>query len=306
MDKPSVIVLLSSYNGEKYIKEQLLSVLNQQGVDVNIIVRDDGSKDATISIVSDLINNNSNITLIKGTNTGSRDSFFTLLEYATQLSGKYIAFCDQDDVWDNNKLSEGIKMLESMNTGDVPALYCSNLKVVDSELNFIRLMNSGILSPDKNTSLLVNIATGCTCILNRALLDFFISLPRPENVVMHDWWLYALASFSGEVIYDRRSFINYRQHEQNVYGARTKNYYRRFINLIKSFTDLDSQHYRQLQAVDFYNISSHYLKPSDLKIVKTIAFYRNSFWTRLKVAFNISKFRKLDFRTRIRVILGMI
>ena len=304
MDKPFVLVLISTYNGELFIREQILSVLNQSNVQVKIIIRDDGSQDSTTKIISDLIIKYPEISLIKDQNIGSKNSFFKLLEMAAHTSAEYIAFCDQDDIWDNNKLIEGTKKL--IKYKNYPSLYCSNLKVVDSELNFIRYMYPKRIVSDKNTSLLNNIATGCTCIINRKLLDLFLKFPFPCNAVMHDWWLYSIASFLGKVVYDDRSFINYRQHSNNVYGARSTNYLKRLSNLIKSKFNNKSEHYRELQAINFYKTYYSILSSQDLNIINQIINYRSSFLNKLNLAFNFKDFYKLNFRIRIRIVLGLV
>ena len=118
-----VIVLLSSYNGEKYIKQQIDSILNQTGVEVIIMVRDDGSKDNTISILEDYQRNVSSFELIKGDNCGSTASFSRLLAYAYSKFGNDVlyAFSDQDDVWQKEKLLVASKRLDIKST--IPMLY---------------------------------------------------------------------------------------------------------------------------------------------------------------------------------------
>lgn len=301
-----VNVMLSTYNGEKYLKEQLDSVLNQEKVIVRLYIRDDGSSDDTIKILQEYQSRFPNIYLFEEQNLGCINSFLRLIYLTNSDSehGDYFAFCDQDDIWDKDKLIEGIQMLKEYD--DIPALYCSNLKVVDHHLNFIRYMNSTNAKPDKNTCLLTNIATGCTCIMNRKLVNLHTKRTNLEFIIMHDWWFYCLASFYGKVIYDKRAFINYRQHQKNVFGARTTSHLKRFLNLLKSFIHSTTEHYRERQAKVFFKANSSFLPISENKIIENIAMYRASLWNRIKLALNFITYKNIDYRTRIRILLGLI
>ena len=123
-----VCVLLSTYNGEKYLKEQLDSVLNQKDITLNFLVRDDGSTDSTIDILKQY-EKEGKIKLIVGKNIGYKKSFYELAKLAP-LSD-YYAFCDQDDVWDDDKLITAVNMLERENNS-IPLLYFSALRVVNN------------------------------------------------------------------------------------------------------------------------------------------------------------------------------
>ena len=134
-----ILVLVSTYNGERYLSQQLDSILNQKGVNVSVLVRDDGSSDNTIRILEDYEKRNQNLHYYQGTNVGPIMSFFDLLNQAKGY--EYYAFCDQDDVWDDDKLSSAILLLDK-EPDSLPVLYCSNLKVVDENLNFCRKAHS--------------------------------------------------------------------------------------------------------------------------------------------------------------------
>ena len=125
-----VQVLLSTYNGEKYLKEQLDSIIAQKGVDVHILARDDGSKDDTIKILEGY----ENIDIIKGSNIGVCKSFFELINKSGEYD--YYSFADQDDVWDCDKLVIAINKLEKCNSK--PAVYASNTRLVDANLTFLK------------------------------------------------------------------------------------------------------------------------------------------------------------------------
>lgn len=142
MDK--VTVLMSTYNGIDYLDKQMTSILNQDGVDVRLVVRDDGSSDGTQEKITQY-EKYSNVETYLETNIGWRNSFKRLLN---ELSGDsdYYAFADQDDVWESNKLYEAIKCLKNNNS----VLYMSNMKVVNNQLEFIKMEYPEDLDPQKS------------------------------------------------------------------------------------------------------------------------------------------------------------
>lgn len=218
-------ILLSTYNGEKYLGEQLDSIINQTYKDWKLIIRDDGSKDSTLQIIKNYIDNYpEKIELIPSSgNLGPMLSFGELLKVSTS---KYIALCDQDDVWLENKLLQFLeKMLETEKKHPNKAILIhSDLIVVDNNLkilykSFWKFMK---LNPD-NKSLIYyltsNNVTGCAIVINKQLKD--ISLPIPQKASMHDWWIALNASFFGIIEYIESPLIYYRQHNANSVGALT-------------------------------------------------------------------------------------
>lgn len=211
-----VAVLLSTYNGEKFLQKQLDSLLSQQDVELTVLVRDDGSTDQTLSILDNYIKIHSNIRLTVGENIGVIHSFLTLVEMADDGFDFY-ALCDQDDVWHENKLQAAIELLQEKNNQQ-PLLYCSALEYVDADLNH-RGHSSTRLCPSFGNALVENIVTGCTAVFNPRLRELIIQY-RPHQAAMHDWWMYLLATAFGEVIFDPKCYIKYRQHGGNVVGAK--------------------------------------------------------------------------------------
>lgn len=211
MDK--VQVLLSTYNGEKYIKEQIESILSQKEVEINLLIRDDGSSDRTLEIIEEFAVNNTNITVYKDKNMGPAKSFMDLVNKSGEYD--YFAFSDQDDVWKPKKLISAINMLKEKE--NEPSLYMSALEVVDTNLNTIETKKV-----DGNFSfegeMIRNFATGCTQVFNKKLCDI-IKQYNPNYIIMHDSWLTRVCyAIGGNVIIDENSYIKYRQHEGNVLG----------------------------------------------------------------------------------------
>ena len=216
----SEAVLMSAYNGEKYIREQIDSVLNQQGVEVVLFVRDDGSCDSTKDILSGY-EEKGLATVCYGENLGVGNSFMQLV-YTSPAEYDYYAFADQDDIWAPDKLMQAVKLLED--SGE--AMYASNQECVDSQGNSLGLR----YEEGKHIHLLPeeiigrNMLAGCTMVFTSQLRDILAAeSSRPSNELLrnriHDVWVAAAASLHGGIIYDSRSFISYRQHGGNVVGA---------------------------------------------------------------------------------------
>lgn len=212
-----IVVLLSSYNGEKYIREQIDSILNQKNVDVELVVRDDGSNDNTINILKEYSVKHQNFRYYQGQNKGPAFSFLDLIKNAP--SAKYYALADQDDVWDKDKLYIGIELLKTK-ARCKPMLYHCNTRIVDSDLKFIRLGKKEVKIKSKYSSLMENRATGCTMIFNDYAREL-INKSNPTYISMHDSWIFLVVSFFGKVIYDKVPHMSYRQHGNNVIGAST-------------------------------------------------------------------------------------
>lgn len=212
-----IVIMLSTYNGSKYLTEQLDSILSQKARHLDILIRDDGSTDNTVTIIEDYCRKFSNISYYRGCNVGSCRSFFDLM---TKVSDQYdyYALSDQDDCWMEDKVSNAIARLENLDK-NIPALYCSDAIEADEKLNPIRkLFGNDHVSTDFRNSVFENIAVGCTCVFNYKLLQI-VKDHIPNNCYMHDWWLYIVASYFGKVIYDKNAYILYRQHSNNVVGA---------------------------------------------------------------------------------------
>ena len=222
---PKITILLSTYNGEKYLKEQLDSLFIQTYKNIEIIVRDDGSSDKTLEMLKfyDIK------LLFSDGNIGIKKSFETLLLYAYENSdAEYFMFCDQDDVWKNDKIEktlEEMKRLEKFYGNNIPLLVHTDLEVVDENLKIISssMWKYEYILPQYNTFnrlLIQNTITGCTMMINRELAKK--SLDIPEEAIMHDWWIGLIASCFGKISYLEESTIKYRQHGKNTIGTEGK------------------------------------------------------------------------------------
>ncbi len=211
----NVTVLLSTYNGERYLDEQLNSIIAQKGVIPKILVRDDGSTDQTHDIL-DRWKQQSDLSWYSGENVGPAKSFLDLLRNAGDAC--YYAFSDQDDYWLPDKLQSAVSKLEAYERR--PALYFCQTELVDKDLNRI---DSVIIHPRLTfgESLVYQFVGGCTMVMNRALRDI-INKYAPEYLSMHDVWIYDVAQAIGaHVVFDEIPHILYRQHGGNVTGQST-------------------------------------------------------------------------------------
>jgi glycosyltransferase involved in cell wall biosynthesis len=211
-----VNVLLSTFNGEAYLHEQLQSLYQQTYPNIKIIVRDDGSSDSTVSLLKKEAAKEKLLLIPSLSNIGPAASFFDLLRQPFDAS--FFAFCDQDDIWVPQKIELAVNAIGQFPEG-VPVMYFSRLKYVDSTNKLIKLSPL----PKKigfGNALVENIATGCTIVINKAAKEL-IEKDIPKQCLMHDSWCYLLISCMGKVIYDPSPTIHYRQHASNAIGAST-------------------------------------------------------------------------------------
>jgi len=233
----NVSILLSTYNGERYLKSQLDSLFAQTYKDIRIIVRDDGSVDNTLDILKSY-----DITLVEiKNNLGAKESFSYLLDYSVKnTNSEYFMFCDQDDVWEDDKIAKTLAKMQDMEKkyGDIPLLVHTDLKVVDEYMNTIdgSFWNHEFISPQYNSLnrlLMQNTITGCTVMINRNLAE--LVSPMPTESIMHDWWIGLVASKFGKIAYIDESLIKYRQHDSNSIGVKGFNYLSVFMKFYKIF-----------------------------------------------------------------------
>lgn len=241
-----ITILLSTYNGEKYLKEQLDSIFHLDNIkDINILVRDDGSKDNTQKILEEYQNSHSNFSWYQGENKGPAKSFWEMLSKVSDSD--YYAFSDQDDVWDNDKISIAISKLEQLDHKK-PLLYMSDTRVVDASLN---IKSEGWV--DKNVptnfyaSLSNSVCPGCTFVFNENLRKKAIKFDANKYIDHHDWTLYKIACMFGEVYFDKSSHMSYRQHGNNVIGSK-KGLAKYWDILFKKVKDPKFIHQRQRNA----------------------------------------------------------
>lgn len=208
-----VIVLLSTYNGEKYVEEQLDSILGQSYQNIDILVRDDGSTDRTYEILS-RYQQQGYIKLIKGKNAGFAQSFFELIDKADEAD--YYAFADQDDVWLPDKIAWAIELLDKADENK-PVLYFSNFDFYDDGLNFIAHRKKDNPQISFRNAMMECLPLGFNILFNKCARDMTKAV-HPMKSTGHDWWMYMLCAGLGQVVYDERVTVKYRRHKATTSG----------------------------------------------------------------------------------------
>lgn len=214
-----VAVVMSTYNGEKYLAEQIESILAQKDVEIYLYVRDDGSSDGTQKILTEYSQKYDNITVDFGLNIGVGNSFMNAL-YAVPDSFDYYAFADQDDIWYENKLIEAILLLQSSGK----SLYASNQENIDKYGNSLGIRFHDEIYIKPADILGFNMLAGCTIVMTNTFYRMITKVSnRPSSELLklriHDVWVVMVASIYDGIIYDERAFIKYRQHENNASGG---------------------------------------------------------------------------------------
>ena len=213
--KKTVLVLMATYNGEKYLNDQLKSIFNQTDVLVKVLVRDDGSTDNTISILKDWSKTN-NLEWYTGEHLNVQFGFYDLMVHAKNYNYNYFAFSDQDDIWDSDKLYIALQHLQEADNLK-PSLYYCGQKLVDENLNYL---DTHYLNTKRNlkTKFIFSDIAGCTAVFNKDLLLKVITY-KPSYMMMHDTWILKVClSLGGEVFVDKNPHMNYRQHGNNTVG----------------------------------------------------------------------------------------
>lgn len=263
----TVTVLMSSYNGEKYIEEQIESLLQQEDVSVKIMVRDDGSTDGT-QLILKRYEAEGKLDWYTGENLGPAKSFMNLVRNAP--TSDYYAFCDQDDFWQSDKLKIAIEKLNGLDNRK-PCMYYGRPRLVDKNLKRIKSPTRTLHHMDTLYSSIINITcTGCTVVFNRKLLDI-MNEKSPEFVWMHDAWIHQVCIITGGSIYfDNDVHILYRQHENNVIGISNskKNL---FVSHLKSLKKKECARSRIMKSlIDNY---SDYMDRDTFYVCEHVANY---------------------------------
>lgn len=302
--KKNLAVLMSTYNGEKYLKEQLESIENQTYKDIDVYIRDDGSTDNTIEIIKEFEEKYGNIHLILGENVGPCKSFFNLI-FCVPDNYDYYAFADQDDFWLQDKLERAIKKMNIKDNIEIPCLFFTDTILVDKNLNRInqirKIKKENVC---EENAIIENLATGCTVVINQKLKCLLKRIKAEDLRIgtMHDDFAYKLCSLSGKVIFDEESRIYYRQHENNVIGSANsitvllkKRYksIKKNIFLRKHYANVFLNKYKDIIKKEYFDMLDGYSKYNFKRIkmifnfkIKRIKFIDDILY-RISLLFNI-------------------
>ncbi len=276
-------ILMATYNGERFLRPQLDSILQQSNQDWRLMIRDDCSIDRTVEVIKEYqLLRPEQIRLIQAEQpSGSaQNNFFQLLQYS---SAEYVMFADQDDVWLPQKIQLTLDKMQQMVQqygAETPLLVHTDLAVVDS---FLRILNPSLFQMHNmdaarnklNNILVQNIVTGCTMMVNRSLLDLVTEIPK--HAVMHDMWLALVAAAFGEIGFVDRATMLYRQHGNNVKGARNMKSISYTIQKLRRMKEIHVGLLEQYhQAREFLNLYEKLLKPEQKALLQAYGSLENS------------------------------
>jgi len=225
---PRVQVLLGTYNGGKYLKEFLESLRTQSGVKIDLLVSDDGSTDNTFEVLNSFKTSFNSFHMIDGPRLGAAENYFHLLQHS---AGDFVAFADQDDIWNIDHLSLSIERLK--NFSDSPAAsFCSVSEFNSDHPERVKVWPKRIDLSSPFTMLVENQARGCTLVINKPAADLLKQV-KPEMTIMHDWWVALTILLVGNLVYSETPEINYRIHSNNTIGG-TPPFSVRFSKLLRN------------------------------------------------------------------------
>ncbi len=256
MLQPRVIIFMATYNGQRYLAEQLDSIVAQTHNNWVLCVSDDGSKDDTLQILKSYQKRvGEDVFFIhSGPGNGYAANFLSLL-HQQNTKGDYYAYSDQDDIWEPHKLQHAIDWLSSI-PADRPALYCSRTKLVDEDLKKIGCSPLFEKTPSFLNALVQNVGGGNTMVFNHTALEVLRAAKKDIPIIAHDWWTYLLISGAGgAVFYDAYPTVYYRQHSANLIGsnngwlARFNRIQMLFEGRLKQWIDVNTQALLSIQEV---------------------------------------------------------
>lgn len=260
------VVMLSSYNGEKYIRQQIESILNQTHTNFVLYIRDDGSTDSTVSIIDELAASDSRIIFIKNnTNLGYPKCFYYLTDNAPKAD--YYFFSDQDDVWSDNKIESAINTMESYDVS-IPVAYYGGYTICDSNLNPVGTSANIRKVPKLNKALFQVCGLEFAMAVNNAAMELLNS-NKPAFSNARGTWMCMLFAALGKIVIDNNSYALYRRHESSVTSSDMS-----FMGMLKwritTFFNGGFSDYRNILK-DFYITVGPKLSKKDYKMVKLFA-----------------------------------
>lgn len=217
------VIIMSTYNGMRYVAAQIDSIRAQTVSDWRLIVRDDGSRDDTVAILSAYAARDQRIAIVRGANIGVIESFFELLAMVGP-EAPYVVLSDQDDIWHPTKLAVHASILADGPSADadVPIMNYSALRLVDEAGAPLPGQYAGFSTPVFASLLVENKVPGCTMAINQCARRLIVeNLPAFDRLVMHDWWITTVISAFGKIVASTDVLVDYRQHGANVVGIKT-------------------------------------------------------------------------------------
>lgn len=275
--------MMSTYNGQRYLTEQIESILKQNKIDMNLLVRDDGSTDNTVQILEKM-KQERKLNFYTGKNIKTAKSFLNLVNHANEEEYEYFAFADQDDVWKKDKLQRAIAILSKKEYKNCPSVYCSNLQLVDENLKYIN-NEKKITTTTFPHSIVCSLCTGCTMVFNRKMLHI-LKDKTPETLFMHDDWIHKVClAVGGKVFFDKNyRAVYYRQHGDNVEGGKHNIFQKLKIYFLRATREKNIMLNQYIEIKELY---SNLIPPENLKLLNQLINYKS-----------MNTFKKLKFIKR--------
>lgn len=303
-------ILLATYNGEKFVKDQIESILNQTYEDFNLIISDDASTDNTLNILEEYEKKDTRIKVFKKEkNEGLIANFEFLLKNVTS---DYFMFSDQDDIWKKDKIEKSINKLKEENSG----LVYTDLEIVDESLNVIypsywkykKIYNKIKKYNNFEALYLNNFVTGCTILAKSKYIKDILPLPRNSKFVLHDYWTALIISAKDKISFVEEPTIQYRQHKNNRVGSsRKSDQLEKFEDLRNLFIKVKIEHFEvfkenieKIKAKEISKYTNEALKYfENLKKVKYINLKN---WN---LFFKLYKYEEFSYTIQNFIILNM-
>lgn len=319
-----VHIMMATYNGEKYIAQQMKSILNQTYQDWNLFISDDCSDDRTLEIVEQYIKKYPDkiYLLSKEKKFGSSNANFSFL-FKNCPKAEYYMFSDQDDVWVKEKITIMINEFEKNLQLDMPGLVYSDLKVVDQNLNiisesFMQFQKLDNIEKTKEIILYTNFVPGCVMFFNHQLRLTVGEIS--EDAFFHDWWITMCCLHFGQVYYIEQKLNLYRQHEKNVVGSKGQAsfledifktikgfFHHPFLILLNNVRDCsNSLDCKIRQAITFKKIYKDSLTEKDVQFINKFCGLRNKRHKVSALFFLFYNFRKTGFSKKIFTAIAIL
>lgn len=251
-ERIELAILLATYNGERYLQEQIDSLYSQTYKNWSLFIHDDGSTDSTLEIINKNASKHDNIIVLNyPSHKGAKENFFSMLQ---TVDAAYYMFCDQDDVWVENKIAVSIKRMHELekqfNNSEIPIIVHSDLYVVNSNMELVdkSFWHYSGIRPDyiNNFERLMpcNLVTGCTMLINQKAKYVSFSYSR-KYAHMHDAWITACVMKVGGIVSEIKTpLVYYRQHLGNFIGANKQHPFR-VVYIIKNLNDIYKKNKKQ-------------------------------------------------------------
>lgn len=305
MTNPKVLILMATFNGEKWIMEQMNSIVNQSGIDIKILVSDDLSSDQTVNMIKKKYGNHVEF-LDNESNFGSAGkNFMNLYQHANANEYDYVALSDQDDIWKDNKL---IKSINSINSNNVD--FCSSYVEAFWQNGKKSVLKQNTYITDYDF-IFEGAGQGCTFVMKQDFFKKFTlffkknSIDKNTNFYYHDWLIYIFARMTNHSWHHiKESLMDYRQHDNNDTGAKVS-----LLGITARIKKIRNGWYKK-QIAEALKISfladDKFEKLHNLKKFEKVFSSNNSLLRKLKLIFYILKNGRRSFQDRIVLLFSVI